>query len=120
MPVAAVPDLIARGTAAAQEVVPGIRAVPFGHLGDGNIHFNFSPPEGADDTAFIERAEAVHDAVYAVVRDLKGSVSAEHGIGQLKTDLLKQVKDPVALKMMKTIKSALDPKGILNPGKMLG
>ena len=120
VPVAAVPDLIARGTAAAQEVIPGIRAVPFGHLGDGNIHFNFSPPEGADDTAFMESAEAVHDAVYAVVRDLKGSVSAEHGIGQLKTDLLKQVKDPVALKMMKTIKSALDPKGILNPGKMLG
>jgi D-lactate dehydrogenase (cytochrome) len=68
----------------------------------------------------MEGAGAVHEAVYAVVRELGGSVSAEHGIGQLKTDLLKAVKDPVALKMMRAIKSALDPKGILNPGKLLG
>ncbi|AEQ50623.1 FAD-binding oxidoreductase [Pelagibacterium halotolerans] len=120
VPVAAVPELIARGSEAAQKAVPGIRPVPFGHLGDGNIHFNFSQPEGADGMAFMDGADAVHDAVYAVVRDLGGSVSAEHGIGQLKTGLLKQVKDPVALKMMKAIKSALDPKGILNPGKVLG
>lgn len=120
VPVAAVPELIARGSEAAQQAVPGIRAVPFGHLGDGNIHFNFSQPEGADGKAFMDGAEAVHEAVYAVVRELGGSVSAEHGIGQLKTGLLKQVKDPVALKMMKAIKSALDPKGILNPGKVLG
>ena len=120
VPVAAVPELIARGSEAAQKAVPGIRPVPFGHLGDGNIHFNFSQPEGADGKAFMDGAEAVHDAIYAVVRDLAGSVSAEHGIGQLKTGLLKQVKDPVALKMMKAIKSALDPKGILNPGKVLG
>lgn len=120
VPVAAVPELIARGSEAAKQVVPGIRAVPFGHLGDGNIHFNFSQPEGADGKAFMDGADKVHDAVYAVVRELGGSVSAEHGIGQLKTGLLKQVKDPVALKMMKAIKSALDPKGILNPGKVLG
>jgi FAD/FMN-containing dehydrogenase len=120
VPVAVVPELIARGSEAAQKVVPGIRPVPFGHLGDGNIHFNFSQPEGADGKAFMDGAEAVHDAVYGVVRELGGSVSAEHGIGQLKTGLLKQVKDPVALKMMKAIKSALDPKGILNPGKVLG
>eukprot|EP00873_Tetraselmis_striata_P032638 jgi/Tetstr1/452902/TSEL_039938.t1 len=120
VPVAAVPELIARGSEAAQKAVPGIRPVPFGHLGDGNIHFNFSQPEGADGKAFMDGAEAVHDAVYGVVLELGGSVSAEHGIGQLKTGLLRQVKDPVALKMMKAIKSALDPKGILNPGKMLG
>lgn len=120
VPVAAVPELVARGSAAAGEVVPGIRPVPFGHLGDGNIHFNFSQPEGADGAAFMAGAEAVHEAVYAVVLDLGGSISAEHGIGQLKAELLKEVKDPVALKMMRTIKSALDPKGILNPGKVLG
>lgn len=120
VPVAAVPQLITLGIAAAEAVQPGIRAVAFGHLGDGNIHFNFSQPEGADGKAFMEGAEAVHEAVYAVVLELGGSVSAEHGIGQLKTKLLKQVKDPVALSMMKSIKSALDPKGILNPGKVLG
>lgn len=120
VPVAAVPELIARGTEAARKVVPGIRAVPFGHLGDGNIHFNFSQPEGADGAAFMAGDGEVHEAVYAVVRELGGSVSAEHGIGQLKTALLEDVKDPVALRMMRAIKSALDPKGILNPGKVLG
>lgn len=120
VPVAAVPALIAEGTAAAQRIVPGIRAVPFGHLGDGNIHFNFSQPAGADPVAFMAGAGPVHEAVYGVVRALGGSVSAEHGIGQLKTALLEEVKDPVAMKMMRAIKSALDPKGILNPGKLLG
>ncbi|WP_417580189.1 FAD-binding oxidoreductase [Pelagibacterium sp.] len=120
VPVAAVPELIARGSMAARKVVDGIRPVPFGHLGDGNIHFNFSQPEDADGKAFMAGADAVHNVVYSVVRELGGSVSAEHGIGQLKTGLLRQVKDPVALKMMKAIKSALDPKGILNPGKVLG
>lgn len=120
VPVAAVPELIARGTEAAQRVVPGIRAVPFGHLGDGNIHFNFSQPEGTDGTAFMAGAGPVHEAVYGVVGALGGSVSAEHGIGQLKTALLEEVKDPVALSMMRAIKAALDPKGILNPGKLLG
>lgn len=120
VPVAAVPELLARGSEAAAEVVPGIRPVPFGHLGDGNIHFNFSQPVGADGAAFMAGAGPVHEAVYAVVRELGGSVSAEHGIGQLKTALLEEVKDPVALKMMRAIKAALDPKGILNPGKMLG
>ncbi|WP_127144691.1 FAD-binding oxidoreductase [Pelagibacterium montanilacus] len=120
VPVAKVPELIARGSAAAIAAVPGIRPVPFGHLGDGNIHFNFSQPEGADKAEFMAGAEPVHAAVYAVVVELGGSISAEHGIGQLKTGLLAQVKDPVALKAMRAIKSALDPKGILNPGKVLG
>ena len=120
VPVAAVPELIARGSEAAAKVVPGIRPVPFGHMGDGNIHFNFSQPVGADGTVFMAGAEALHEAVHAVVLELGGSISAEHGIGQLKAGLLKQVKDPVALGMMRAIKSALDPKGILNPGKVLG
>jgi len=121
VPIAAVPQLIAEGVVAVEALVPGIRAVPFGHMGDGNIHFNFSQPVGADPKAFMAEAdEKVHAAIYEIVLKLGGSVSAEHGIGQLKVDLLRQVKDPVALEMMRAIKSALDPRGILNPGKMLG
>lgn len=121
VPIAAVPQLIAEGTAAAERLAPGIRAVPFGHMGDGNIHFNFSQPVGADGKAFMAaHDELMHEAIYEIVLRLGGSVSAEHGIGQLKRDLLRQVKDPVALDMMRAIKAALDPKGILNPGKMLG
>jgi D-lactate dehydrogenase (cytochrome) len=120
VPIAKVPQLIEEGTAAAERIVPGIRACPFGHMGDGNIHFNFSQPVGADGKAFMAGAEPVHQAVYDVVLRLGGSVSAEHGIGQLKVNLLKQVKDPVALATMRAIKQALDPNGIMNPGKMLG
>ena len=120
VPIAAVPQLIAEGSAAAQRLFPGIRPVPFGHMGDGNIHFNFSQPVGADPKTFMAEAdEKLHEAIYEIVLKLGGSVSAEHGIGQLKIDLLRQVKDPVALDMMRAIKSALDPKNILNPGKML-
>jgi FAD/FMN-containing dehydrogenase len=121
VPIAAVPALIREGIAAAEKFSPGIRPVPFGHMGDGNIHFNFSMPVGADPKAFMAQYdEAMHEVIYEVVLRHGGSVSAEHGIGQLKVDLLKQVKDPVALEMMRAIKSALDPNGILNPGKMLG
>ncbi|SFV36188.1 D-lactate dehydrogenase (cytochrome) [Devosia crocina] len=120
VPIAAIPRLIAEGSAAAERLSPGIRPVPFGHMGDGNIHFNFSQPPGADARSFMARYdEAIHTAIYDVVLRLGGSVSAEHGIGQLKVDLLRQVKDPVALDMMRAIKTALDPNGILNPGKML-
>ncbi|WP_297108134.1 FAD-binding oxidoreductase [uncultured Devosia sp.] len=121
VPIAAIPRLIAEGSATAEKLVPGIRPVPFGHMGDGNIHFNFSMPVGADPKAFMAQYdEAVHEIIYEVVLKLGGSVSAEHGIGQLKVDLLRQVKDPVALEMMRAIKTALDPNGILNLGKMLG
>jgi len=87
---------------------------------DGNIHFNFSQPVGADPKAFMAEEHVANDAIYEVVLRLGGSVSAEHGIGQLKTGLLQRVKDPVALEMMRAIKAALDPNGILNPGKVLG
>jgi len=120
VPIAAVPRLIEEGSAAVERLRPGIRPCPFGHLGDGNIHFNFSQPVGADPKAFMAGEEPVHEAIYEVVLRLGGSISAEHGIGQLKTELLKQVKDPVALEMMRAIKQALDPNGILNPGKLLG
>ena len=119
VPIAAVPALIAEGSAAVERLLPGIRPCPFGHLGDGNIHFNLSQPPGADGKAFMAGAEPLHEAIYEIVTRLGGSISAEHGIGQLKTELLKSHKDPVALEMMRAIKQALDPKGILNPGKVL-
>ncbi|MEO8883160.1 MAG: FAD-binding oxidoreductase [Devosia sp.] len=120
VPIAAVPQLIAEGSAAVERAIPGVRPCPFGHMGDGNIHFNFSQPVGADPKTFMAREKIANEAVYEVVLKLGGSVSAEHGIGQLKTELLKQVKDPVALEMMRSIKQALDPNGIMNPGKVLG
>ena len=119
VPVGAVPELLAQGIAAVEAVIPGVRPCPFGHMGDGNIHFNLSQPVGADPRAFMAREADANAAIYAVVQRLGGSVSAEHGIGQLKRELLRQVKDPVALEMMRAIKAALDPNGILNPGKVL-
>lgn len=119
VPIGAVPQLLAEGSAAVERAIPGVRPCPFGHMGDGNIHFNFSQPAGADPKSFMAREADANAAVYAVVRKLGGSVSAEHGIGQLKAGLLRQVKDPVALEMMQAIKAALDPNGILNPGKVL-
>ena len=119
VPIAAVPRLIEEGSAAVERLRPGIRPCPFGHLGDGNIHFNFSQPVGADPKAFMAGEEPVHEAIYEVVLRLGGSISAEHGIGQMKRDALRRHKTPVELDMMRALKRALDPKGILNPGKLL-
>jgi FAD/FMN-containing dehydrogenase len=93
--------------------------VAFGHLGDGNIHFNISQPIGADKAAFLARWEEVNDKVHDVVARHSGSISAEHGVGRLKRALLRRTKDPVALDVMRAIKAALDPHGVLNPGKVL-
>jgi FAD/FMN-containing dehydrogenase len=119
VPIAAVPDFITQASAAAEALVPGARPVPFGHLGDGNIHFNVSQPVGADRLAFLARWQEMNDCVHAVVAKLGGSISAEHGIGRLKRDDLARVKDPVALDLMRALKRTLDPKGILNPGKVV-
>ncbi|TMK00036.1 MAG: hydroxyacid dehydrogenase, partial [Alphaproteobacteria bacterium] len=91
----------------------------FGHLGDGNIHYNVAQPVGADKTEFLGHWSEINAAVFAVVAKYGGSISAEHGIGVMKRDLLPKVKDPVAYDLMCTLKRALDPKGILNPGKVL-
>ncbi|HEX2511359.1 MAG TPA: FAD-binding oxidoreductase [Xanthobacteraceae bacterium] len=119
VPVAAVPDFIAEASAAATKLVPGARPIPFGHLGDGNVHFNVTQPEGADKDAYLDRWAEMNAVVHAVAAKFGGSISAEHGIGRLKRELLPQVKDPVALEMMRSLKHTLDPKGILNPGKVL-
>ena len=119
VPVAAVPDFIAEANAAVAALLPGARQVPFGHLGDGNIHYNVSQPVGADRAEFLARWNEVNTAVFAVVKKFDGSISAEHGVGVMKRDLLPSVKDPVALDLMRKIKNLLDPNNILNPGKVL-
>ncbi|WP_306227393.1 FAD-binding oxidoreductase [Bosea beijingensis] len=119
VPIHATPEFLARAIAAVEAMVPGCRPVPFGHLGDGNIHFNVSQPVGADKAGFLARWSDMNEAVHAIVAELHGSISAEHGIGRLKRDLLPGVKDPVELDLMRTIKQTLDPKGILNPGAVL-
>ena len=119
VPIHATPEFLARAIAAVEAMVPGCRPVPFGHLGDGNIHFNVSQPVGADKAAYIARWEEMNLAVHGIVAELHGSISAEHGIGRLKRDLLPGVKDPVELDLMRTLKRTLDPKRILNPGAVL-
>jgi D-lactate dehydrogenase (cytochrome) len=119
VPVAKVPEFIAEADAAVETLIPGARPVPFGHLGDGNIHYNVSQPVGADTQAYIARWHEMNDCVHAVVARFGGSISAEHGIGRLKRDDLARVKDPVALDLMRALKRTLDPKGILNPGKVV-
>jgi FAD/FMN-containing dehydrogenase len=119
VPVAAVPDFIAEANAAVVKLIPGARPVPFGHLGDGNIHYNVSQPVGADAAGFLGRWHEVNAVVFAIVLRMGGSISAEHGIGVLKRDDLPEVKDKVAIELMRGIKAMLDPLGIMNPGKVL-
>jgi FAD/FMN-containing dehydrogenase len=119
VPVAAVPDFIEEANAAVVKLIPGARPVSFGHLGDGNIHYNVSQPVGADTADFLERWHEVNAVVFAIVLRMGGSISAEHGIGVLKRDELPEVKDKVAIELMRGIKAMLDPSGIMNPGKVL-
>src|SRR5215467_3433576 len=119
VPVAAVPDFIAEANAAVAKLIPAARPLPFGHLGDGNIHYNIAQPVSADKAEFLSHWNEVNAAVFAVVAKHGGSISAEHGIGVMKRDLLPKVKDPVAYDLMRTLKRALDPQNILNPGKVL-
>jgi FAD/FMN-containing dehydrogenase len=119
VPIASVPQFLEQADAAVEKLIPGVRPVPFGHIGDGNIHYNVSQPVGADKEAFLARWYEVNAVVDDVVAKLGGSISAEHGIGVMKRDLLPGVKDPVALNLMRTFKRTLDPNNILNPGKVV-
>ena len=114
-----VPEFIREATPAVEAFIPGARVVAFGHLGDGNIHFNVSQPVGADKQEFLDRWDAMNEIVHRIVARLGGSYSAEHGIGQLKRSLLARWKDPASLAVMRQIKAALDPNGVMNPGKVL-
>ena len=119
VPVSKVPELIRRARAACERLVLGIVCVPFGHLGDGNIHFNLVQPPDSDPAAFLGRDHELMDAVNEVVRALDGSFSAEHGIGRLKPYMMPDWRGGAELDLMRRIKAALDPEGLLNPGKLL-
>ena len=119
VPVGAVPAFLSEASAAVEAFMPGARVVAFGHLGDGSIHFNVSQPVGADSAAFLAQWTAMNAVVHGIVARHGGSISAEHGIGRLKRELLAQTKDRNALDLMRKIKATLDPNGILNPGKVL-
>ena len=119
VPVSRVAELIEGATAACAALIPGIRAVPFGHLGDGNIHMNFEQPVGWTAPAFLARDHEIMDAVNAVVRSLGGSFSAEHGVGRLKPYMMPDWRGGAELDAMRRIKAALDPHNLMNPGKVL-
>ena len=120
LPISSIPRFVAATDAALVQAFPGVRLVNFGHLGDGNLHYNVQAPQGGDAAAFLSDHEpAVNAIVYDAVDALGGSISAEHGIGTLKRNELAQRKSPVALKMMRAIKHALDPQNIMNPGRVL-
>jgi FAD/FMN-containing dehydrogenase len=119
VPVAAVPEFIEQASRWLAAHVPEGRLVAYGHAGDGNLHFNLNQAADADRAAFLAREEPVKRAIHDLVRDFGGSFSAEHGIGRLKVDELERYASPVELDLMRIIKRALDPNGILNPGKVL-
>jgi FAD/FMN-containing dehydrogenase len=120
LPVSSIASFVARTDATLLQAFPGIRLVNFGHLGDGNLHYNVQAPEGVDASAFLRAHEhAVNTLVFDAVGQYAGSFSAEHGIGALKRDELALRKSPVALEMMRAIKRALDPQNLMNPGRLL-
>jgi FAD/FMN-containing dehydrogenase len=119
VPVAALPEFMAEATAAVLAIVPTGRMVTYGHVGDGNLHFNVSEPPGGDRAAFLAQEHAIQSSVYTLVKRYGGSISAEHGIGRLKRGDLARFKNQVDLAVMRAIKHALDPNGIMNPGKVL-
>ena len=119
VPVSRVPEFLARARVVADDTIAGIRVAPFGHIGDGNIHFNLVQPEGAARADFLDQTHDIEVKVHDIATDLDGSFSAEHGIGQLKRDELTRYKQPAEREMMLRIKAALDPQGLMNPGKVL-
>jgi len=119
LPIAAIPDFLLRSAAAVEKLIPGVRPVPFGHLGDGNIHFNFSVPQGGESAAFLARWEEINRVVHDLVQEFAGSISAEHGVGVMKRDELLRYKATAEIEAMRVLKRALDPHNILNPGKMI-
>ena len=119
VPVSRMPEFLRRATALTEETIPAARPVPFGHAGDGNIHFNVTQPEGANKVEFLTRWEELNAVIHDLVMEMGGSFSAEHGIGQLKREALVHYRQPVEIEMMRAIKAALDPHGLMNPGKVI-
>jgi FAD/FMN-containing dehydrogenase len=119
VPVSQVAAFILAATGAVEARLPGIRPVAFGHVGDGNVHFNLSQPVGADTPAFLARWAEFNHIVHDLVRRFGGSISAEHGIGRMKREELPHYKSTIELALMRKLKRALDPGGLMNPGKIL-
>ena len=119
VPVAAVPAFIAEANAAVVKLIPGARPVPFGHLGDGNIHYNVSQPVGGNAADFLARWHDMNAVVFEIVLRMGGSISAEHGIGKLKRGLLADMVGPATLASFRALKDAVDPAGILGRGTLL-
>ena len=114
-----VADFIEAADKAVARTIPGARPCPFGHVGDGNIHYNVSQPLGADKQAYLARWEELNAAVHDIVHALEGSVSAEHGVGRLKVEEITHYKPGPEIEMMRAVKRALDPDGLMNPGKVV-
>ncbi|MDR0775087.1 MAG: FAD-binding oxidoreductase [Azonexus sp.] len=119
VPLSRIADFLAQADAALAAAFPGIRVVAFGHVGDGNLHYNLSQPESGDNTAFIAQQPTVHRLVHDIVHVLDGSISAEHGLGQLKREEILRYKSAPEMALMRALKQALDPRGLMNPGKLL-
>lgn len=119
VPIDRIPEFFDRADACVEQIVPGCRPVGFGHFGDGNIHYNIAQPDGSDRDAFLARWDDISEAIFDIVDDMGGSISAEHGIGIMKRETLARRADPVKMEMMRTLKAALDPENVLNPRVML-
>jgi FAD/FMN-containing dehydrogenase len=119
VPISRIADFLADASAKVEAAVPGLRVCAFGHLGDGNIHFNLCQPEGGDGVAFEARMADLNRIVHDTVVSMRGSISAEHGIGRLRKDELAHYSSDVSLDLMRRIKAAIDPGGIMNPGKVI-
>ncbi len=119
VPVSCIPEFLTAADTALVRAFPGIRVVAFGHVGDGNLHYNLSKADAQDNAAFLAAQPAVNRIVHDTVHVLNGSISAEHGIGQLKRDEILRYKHPLEMTLMRSIKQALDPRGLMNPGKLL-
>ncbi|MEO6146116.1 MAG: FAD-linked oxidase C-terminal domain-containing protein, partial [Sulfuriferula sp.] len=119
VPVSRVPEFIKLADAALMRAFPGIRIVAFGHIGDGNIHYNASMPTAQENTQLLARVADVNRIVYEIIAQLDGSISAEHGLGQLKRKDIHRYKNALELELMSSIKKTLDPLGLMNPGKVI-
>ena len=119
VPVSSIPAFISEADERLQQAFPGVRIVCYGHVGDGNLHYNISKPLGSEDAPFKAQAEAIMQLIYDVTAAFAGSISAEHGLGQAKREAARRYKDPLELELMRSLKNALDPAGLMNPGKLL-
>ncbi len=119
VPVSRVADFIRRATAMVEKEMQGVRVFAFGHIGDGNVHFNLTQPDGMEKSAFLSHQTRFSRMVHDLAVEMEGSFSAEHGIGRLKRDELRRYRSEAELELMRKVKNALDPDNIMNPGKVL-